>query len=1040
MPLPPRNIVELCKLFPWTASLPERLQQGLLWDPSVSPPIFQSPGQLLLYAGLSDDASLDAYILKDQPALKDKVLAFDIRRTPSHDILKGDLYSSLCVGAWRGQIQGVGGGPNCRTWSILRWFPKPGAPKPVRGRKEPECWGFSVLSPQEIADTDNDSLLLLRQLLIASIIQLKFAGPGLPWCFLEHPEDPDLCSSSPNAHKCSTIWKTRAVQSWIKAMGLTTIHFDECQLGQCVEKSTVLATDLPLHHWQGLKCTHGSHGRSKGMTSSDLSRYPPQMMQGLCTAIIQHLNTKGREIPPEDGADGLQLPGVPVLPEVTDRPDTTPVSRLQSLLDPTIMVKLGFKVRPLRDGGGKPSPGRTPPPLRRPSSTLTTLGKQILEIAGPLTSQVMESIHRQDKQHPFSENILVQVRDLVPGDHPGTPHEGQPFYLDHLFAIATLAEDPDADYFNTLKVGVPLGVDTPPLCSPNIWPTKEELRGEPGEEVELDTPTGRSNYISAETYSADIRKTFLEERSMDMVMGPHTAEEAAKICQCQISELCPGPMAAIDEGDKIRTIYDGSWGGANAHIQANCSERTTAPTVMDCLHGIHWLQASQKEPQAKKLPYAHWDWPKKDDQWMLLKADVTKAHRRVKILPAEWKYQVARLGSEWWINKVGTYGMASAQLYWGRAAALLLRILYKVFPMVDWGFVFVDDFCWLLRKTTSELLTTALLLFLTAFGCPLSWKKTAIGASNTWLGFVVTPHLQLVRMAPTKHELVMGILTKMMANDSFTRSELDSALGRLQWATTCCPLTKPFLQSFWQWKSAVKTSGKPSKLLRGFAHLLHSLFAKDYNHPSPYAPRSEWWGASDASANDQEAYVGGWLTNVSDPLKAQVWWFHYQVTQDRHSWAFKDLKPKRRIAALEMFGTLLLTMYLCEKSASTRGPVILPLMSDNQGNVYGLLNDYTKKMPTAGLLMEIMFQLTAHSCSLMASHVKRDFNQWADDLTHPTYEGFDATLRLDVERLLGNFRIFPWILSHLDHQGDLHPSTDLPTEEPAPAPKKRRKC
>ena len=57
------------------------------------------------------------------------------------------------------------------------------------------------------------------------------------------------------------------------------------------------------------------------------------------------------------------------------------------------------------------------------------------------------------------------------------------------------------------------------------------------------------------------------------------------------------------------------------------------------------------------------------------------------------------------------------------------------------GFVFVDDFCWLLRKTTSELLTTALLLFLTAFGCPLSWKKTAIGASNTWLGFVVTPHL-----------------------------------------------------------------------------------------------------------------------------------------------------------------------------------------------------------------------------------------------------------------------------------------------------------
>ena len=358
---------------------------------------------------------------------------------------------------------------------------------------------------------------------------------------------------------------------------------------------------------------------------------------------------------------------------------------------------------------------------------------------------------------------------------------------------------------------------------------------------------------------------------MDMVLGPLTAQEAASLCGCDISELCPGPMAAIDEGDKIRTIYDGSWGGANAHIQANTEERTTAPTVMDCLHGIHWLQASQKEPGHKKLPYAHWDWPKQDDQWMLLKADVTKAHRRVKILPPEWRYQVAKLEDEWWINKVGTYGMASAQLYWGRLASILLRLLYHVYPMVDWGFVFVDDFCWLLRKSLAGPLTSAILLFLVAFGCPLSWKKTAMGLSNTWLGFIMTPDLQLVRMAPTKHELVIAVLDKMMDNQTFTKQELDSALERLQWATNCCPLTKPFLQAFWQWKSAVKSSGKPNKLLRGFAHLLHCLFEKDYNHPTPYAPQSSWWGASDASASDSgEAYVGGWISNQPNPASGLV--------------------------------------------------------------------------------------------------------------------------------------------------------------------------
>ena len=105
--------------------------------------------------------------------------------------------------------------------------------------------------------------------------------------------------------------------------------------------------------------------------------------------------------------------------------------------------------------------------------------------------------------------------------------------------------------------------------------------------------------------------------------------------------------------------------------------------------------------------------------------------------------------------------------------------------------------------------------------------------------------------------------------------------------------------------------------------------------------------------------------------------FHYQVKEEKQCWAFKDRKPKRRIAALEKFGTLLLTMYLCKKSSSLRGPVLLPL-----------------------------FQLTATSCSLIPSHVKRDLNQWADDLTHPSFEGFDTSLEMKVEPLFWQLKIF----------------------------------
>ena len=81
-----------------------------------------------------------------------------------------------------------------------------------------------------------------------------------------------------------------------------------------------------------------------------------------------------------------------------------------------------------------------------------------------------------------------------------------------------------------------------------------------------------------------------------MVDGPFTRSEAAERCRCKPEELCPGPLAGIDESDKIRTIYDGSKGGANAHIQAHTAEKTTAPMVGDCLHAIHWLRTAADHP------------------------------------------------------------------------------------------------------------------------------------------------------------------------------------------------------------------------------------------------------------------------------------------------------------------------------------------------------------------------------------------------------------------------------------------------------------
>ena len=355
--------------------------------------------------------------------------------------------------------------------------------------------------------------------------------------------------------------------------------------------------------------------------------------------------------------------------------------------------------------------------------------------------------------------------------------------------------------------------------------------------------------------------------------------------------------------------------------------------------------------------------------------------------------------------------MASAQLYWGRLAALLLRLLYHLFPEVDWGFVFVDDFCWLLRTTDAPRLTAALLATLLALGTPLSWKKTFVGETNTWLGFVVNPQEPSVMMARSKHLTVMALLTRLHEGHTFSSKEVEQALGRIQWATTCFPMTKVFLQPFWAWKVACKTAGRPPKVVRLLAKLLLFLFRCPNRQLSPYSTCTAWWGCSDASASKGGiVYVGGWLTDSRDPTKDSVYWFHTQVVAADVPWLFGSPDARRRIAAFELLGTYLLCSCLMDKCEPSTTPRTIPLASDNQGNVFSLLNQSSKQPLTALITMELLVSLHDRGFHIAPTHVKRDLNEWADELTHPDYVGFSADRELPVRHLFKQFKIIPHLL------------------------------
>ena len=132
----------------------------------------------ILYAGEDDTSSLKSAMNQESQDWSDDILEIDNERpgsTITHDMLLDEPYGKLCRAALAGHLRAV----NCRTWSILRWFPKPGAPQPVRGRTPTETWGLPGLNPEEQLDTGNDSTLLLRFLLI--LVLAHEGAKKRPW-------------------------------------------------------------------------------------------------------------------------------------------------------------------------------------------------------------------------------------------------------------------------------------------------------------------------------------------------------------------------------------------------------------------------------------------------------------------------------------------------------------------------------------------------------------------------------------------------------------------------------------------------------------------------------------------------------------------------------------------------------------------------------------------------------------------------------------------------------------------------------------------
>ena len=199
----------------------------------------------------------------------------------------------------------------------------------------------------------------------------------------------------------------------------------------------------------------------------------------------------------------------------------------------------------------------------------------------------------------------------------------------------------------------------------------------------------------------------------------------------------------------------------------------------------------------------------------------------------------------------------------------------------------------------------------------------------------------------------------------------------------------------WLATARIHTVTQPSHPLKA---LSTSMLVILDSPPQPYPTifrRADVWAASDAAAYPATVAklpcVGGWWSTGA-PSKHTVHWFSIQIPASQ-LWAFKDGSSQKRTAAIELMATLLLAKLMMQEGMTGRGTLATPLVTDNAGNSLGVSKERFKKWPAADILMELVLTSYFAEAHFTLSHVKRDSNEWADQLSKGDTGDFSPALR-----------------------------------------------
>ena len=176
-----------------------------------------------------------------------------------------------------------------------------------------------------------------------------------------------------------------------------------------------------------------------------------------------------------------------------------------------------------------------------------------------------------------------------------------------------------------------------------------------------------------------------------------------------------------------------------------------------------------------------------------LKADVSKAHRRFKLIREDWGLVACEVvPGEVWLNTVGTFGLASSNCWFGRLISGPSRIVGALLGQeVIWQLLSSDDHKWAANGANALHNLLFALFILGLVGVPLSYEKVSGGFTFEWVGYYLDYKKFQAGISDSRSQWSEKWFVSTLTAEKVPMADGTTALGRLGFAAGPCSVFAP---------------------------------------------------------------------------------------------------------------------------------------------------------------------------------------------------------------------------------------------------------